>query len=124
LEEIIRLRNPADRLKATLAHWLARNGQVFSVAELMRLGNPIIRYDPDFLHELEAENDYRFNATEEGCYENQWELTHRRATVAHIMARQGYQFSDEEINNLGNPMDGYNMTLRDWYLKTSKPAST
>lgn len=118
VDEIIRMGNRRDSCGATLAHWMAFYGHRFTVDELIRLKNPRVIYT-EMAHQLliplrEFEPS---TYTEASWYTHKSEVLHDGGTVAHIMAREGCQFTDEGIEALGNPVDGYGMTIKDWMGK-------
>jgi hypothetical protein len=54
-------------------------------------------------------------------YQNKTAILYNGATVAHIMAREGHHFSDEEIQKLGDPKDQAGLKLADWMAKVEHP---
>jgi hypothetical protein len=125
-EEVAWLKNPKDQFEATLAHWLAAFGKIFSVDEIIALGNPVINYSVDEIY------DYDVSRAMCGCisqisqdaeYKTKQNILHNGATIAHIMAREGTRFSEEEIIRLGNPVDRVGLTIKDWMEKSEKKAS-
>jgi hypothetical protein len=72
------------------------------------LGNPKIRPNPWM---LDWWNSADFTAQ---LIENGSPAECIGASVAHIMAREGYEFSVEEILTLGNPVDLNGASLVDW----------
>ena len=116
-DDIVRLNNPADKYGATLAHWQARSGYRFSVEELIQLGNKRIDYSEREIFNIDLVHGQVItvgNISEEEQYENMTALLHKGATVAHIMAREGHKFTDEEIEKLGNPKDAEGLSLKNW----------
>jgi hypothetical protein len=110
MDELIQIGNlPEGYEWATSAHWMARNGYRFTIDELLRLGNPATKIQSL----LRLEHDFIIESTEDD-YQNRWGIAHDGATVAHIMAREGYRFSVDEIKALGNPKDAAGRTLADW----------
>lgn len=121
-DDIIRLNNPADKYGATLAHWQARSGYRFSVDELIKLGNRRINYSKGEIFYYDLMQPLLLTVgdiSEDEQYENMTELLHNGATIAHIMAREGYKFTDEEIEKLGNPRDAEGLSLKDWMEKAA-----
>jgi hypothetical protein len=121
-EEITRLGNPVGNLHATLAHWSAKKGYRFNLDELLVFGDIRIRYSTGDLHKffegLEPDDrlyyegfyldeDYEYNAKDDEYYD----IFYNGATVAHIMAREGYMFTKEDITRLGNPKDGNGLPM-------------
>jgi hypothetical protein len=123
VEEVVRLKNPKDDFDATLAHWLAAFGKTFSVDEILSLGNPVIRYSEDEIYDYDIERAMSWCISEisqEKEYASRQNLLHNGATIAHIMAREGHRFSDDEIYKLGNPKDMAGLTIKSW-MKRIKP---
>jgi hypothetical protein len=128
LEEILKLRNPADKIGATVAHWMAFLGHSFSVNELLKIGNDRIKF---VFSDLIDKNNTAYNIyfygekyrDAEDDFANKIVPFHQGATVAHIMAREGHQFTEEEIEQLGNPKDAAGLTIKDWMeqIKEQKP---
>jgi hypothetical protein len=121
-DEIQRLNNPADKFGATLAHWQARYEHLFSVDELLKLNNARISYFPGDEYYMDSCRYIWYSVADidEGqAYRSSENLMHNGATVAHIMARQGHQFKDEEIGLLGDPKDAAGLSVSDW-MKISR----
>ena len=122
-QEILQLNNPSDRFSATLAHWLTFTGQKFTLEELLRLGNPSIEYDEgdfyDYGYDFSVEITIAQISQEED-YSKRRYILHNGATIAHIMAREGHRFTDEEIARLGNPKDKMGLTIKDWMERVEK----
>jgi hypothetical protein len=119
--EIMRLGNPYNWCKCTIAHWMARYGHCFSINELLLLRNPKISLpDFDFSEGFGADQTYSPLINCDEYYRSMRGVYHRGATVAHIMAREGHRFTDEEITALGNPKDREGMTIADWMNRTNK----
>jgi hypothetical protein len=122
LDEILRLHNPADAFGATLAHWQAFHGMRFTVDDLLTLHNPAIHYAADTLYDLDLyQREYTIaDISEEREYGQKINILHNGATVAHIMAREGQRFSQEEIARLGNPLDAGGMSIGDWMDRSAE----
>jgi hypothetical protein len=118
-DEIIRLNNPAELFGVTLSHWMARWGHRFTIDELIKIGNPVITYPEGNLYFNDGIYYKLINDDVE--YESKRDLMHNGATVAHIMAREGHQFSFDEIKALGNPKDAAGRTLADWMASKGNP---
>ena len=126
IDEIIRLGNPNDRWGATLAHWQARYGYQFEIDDLIRLGDCRIHFKDDDVvwTDYSSGNMYWTIAdiSVDEQYDRKTELLHNGATVAQIMAREGYKFTDEEIERLGNPRDAAGLSLKDWMERAAAKA--
>ena len=115
-EEIMLLKNPKDKQGATLAHWMARYGHRFTIEELIEMGNPDIDYaENDIVNYFDMDHGGIVgHMDEEKEYNAKTYILHNGGTVAHIMAREGHRFTDEEIQKLGNPKDKAGLTISDW----------
>jgi hypothetical protein len=113
-DDLIKLGNPEDRFGASLAHWMAFNGYRFSLQELNIIGSLVISYTKKHLCEEDIIFGGWYDLNENETYQQKRYILHNGATVAHIMAREGYQFTDEEIEQLGNPKDSAGLTIKDW----------
>ena len=111
-DEIMTINNPSDEFGNTLAHWVARHGGRFSVKELIRMGNPKIAFS-----EFEYEPTYFVGNDIENHFPEKFSCA--GATVAHLMALEGAQFTAEEIEALGNPKDDNGLTIADWMNKNN-----
>jgi hypothetical protein len=121
-EEVVRLKNPKDDFEATLAHWLASFGKTFSVDEIIFLGNPVIQYYEDDVYDCDVSRAMSWcinQISQEAEYESRRNLLHNGATIAHIMAREGHRFTDEEIARMGNQVDKAGLTIKDWMDKVA-----
>ncbi len=108
LKKFFVLKNPKDRLGATLAHWLAFLGKRFSVKEIGLLGNPTINFNDGDLYDYDimwGRVWFIDDISQKDEYQNRRNILHNGATIGHVMAREGHRFTDEEIARLGNPVD-------------------
>jgi hypothetical protein len=115
-QEIMSVGNPTDSHGATLAHWQAFQGHRFTIPELLTFPEKI-SYPPDeifWTHEIQGSVGFYCILTPAEAYDMKEAVAHQGATVAHIMAREGYDFSDEEIEQLHNPVDADGKTIKDW----------
>lgn len=139
--------NISDCNDYTLAHWLAHDGIVFSVEEILELGNPINNHNQSIAHlmawnyhiftidELERLNDFKDNyghsianvMVDRGHKFSINDLKKllnyaddHNHSICHHMATLGYIFSQDEIEELGNPSDDYGEKLFDFVFRTEK----
>lgn len=122
-DEVVRLNNPVDQFGATLAHWLAAFGKSFSVDEIIALGNPVINYTGDEIYDYDIERAMCWSIkqiSQDAEYEAKQNILHNGATIAHIMAREGFIFSEMEIIRLGNPADRAGLKIKDWMERANK----
>jgi hypothetical protein len=108
LDQLLALGNPEDDFGVTIAHWMAARGHIFSLNDLLMLGNPKIRPNPWML-DWWSSADFTSQLIDSGS-----PAERIGASVAHIMAREGHEFSVEEILTLGNPVDLKGASLVDW----------
>lgn len=126
-DDIILLKNPTDELGASMAHWQARLGYQFTIDDLIRLGDIRINYSKNDLYYFDIMVPIVLTIadfSEDEEYSKKCALLHNGATVAHIMAREGYKFTDEEIEKLGDPRDAEGLSLKDWMEKAVTKAET
>lgn len=128
IDEIIRLGNPYDRWGATLAHWQARYGYQFEIDDLIRLGNCRIHFKDDDVVWTDYSSGNMYwtisDISVDEQYDRKTELLHNGATIAHIMAREGYRFIDEDIQRLGDPRDAAGLSLKDWMERAAAKTET
>ncbi len=100
-EEIIRLNNPADTYKISLAHLMAHYCE-FTVGDLLLLGNPTDR-DGDTVAHLMAKAGHRFS------YHDLMRLGNPKNnhgdTIAHVMVQAGHKFTTKEMKNMKLPFN-------------------
>jgi hypothetical protein len=113
-DDLIKLGNPVDSFGASLAHWMAFQGYRFSMQELNNIGSLVISYTNNQLYEEDVIFGGGYDMNENETYQQKRYILHNGATVAHIMAREGFQFTEEEIEQLGNPKDNAGLTINDW----------
>jgi ankyrin repeat protein len=107
LDHLLRLGNPGNRWNLTPAHWVAR-AYHFTVDDLQRLGNPAISSE----RIVYLVGDIELDSTT--LYEMGVAINFPGATVAHIMAREGWRFSPQDLQRLGDPQDAEGRTISDW----------
>ncbi len=112
-DQIKILKNPEDYFGATLAHWCAKNGKRFSPSEILALGNPILSVSLDDYYNARGLVEYNIGTSPADAYLLGGHIVQEGATIAHIMRREGYEFSHEEIAALGNPLDAAGRSLAD-----------
>lgn len=118
-QEIMSIGNPIDEHGATLAHWRAFHGHHFTIPELLTLPEKISYKEDDVFvtHEIQGSIGYWMCLSPAEAYSEKEAVAHQGATVAHIMAREGYAFTDEEIEQLHNPLDADGKSIKDWQPK-------
>jgi hypothetical protein len=121
-QEIMSIGNPTDSHGATLAHWRAFQGHRFTIPELLTLPEKIsYKEDEEFLtHEIQSSVGYWMCLSPTDAYLMKEAVAHQGATVALIMAREGHVFTDEEIEQLHNPLDAEGKSIKDWQPKQHK----